>query len=126
MEIPRKILESHSQQDSQFQSLLLQTLASQYSALERRLQWQLINPIRHRVAAALFDLICFAGGRCGHGHLIDVRLTHEEFAELIVAARPVTSDVLAELKSQGIIDYTRGYICILSLDGLQEIVSSEG
>lgn len=126
MEIPRNRLEAYCEQDTRFQTLMLQTIASQYSALERRLQWQFVNPIRRRVAAALYDLICFAGGRCGHGHLIDVRLTHEEFAELIVAARPVVSDVLAGLKSHGIIDYTRGHICILSIDGLQEIVSNEG
>jgi CRP-like cAMP-binding protein len=119
LELRREAIEQHSNSNSQFQALLLQTIASQYTSLDRRMQWQLITPLKNRVAAALFDLICFAGGRCGHGHLIDVRLTHEEFAELIGAARPVVSEVLADFKARGFIDYTRGYICILNFDDLQ-------
>lgn len=125
LEFRREAVEQYSSTNSQFQALLLQTIAAQYASLDRRMQWQLITPVKNRVAAALFDLICFAGGRCGHGHLIDVRLTHEEFAELICAARPVVSEVLAEFKARGFVDYTRGYICILNLDNLQT-ASHEG
>jgi hypothetical protein len=56
--------------------------------------------------------------------LIDIRLTHEEFAELVIAARPVVSDVLADFKSEQIIDYTRGHICLLSLDRLESIANA--
>lgn len=124
IEMRRSELESASLNNPHFQALLLQTLSSQVTALDRRLQWQLISPIRKRIATSLYDLMCFSGGRCGHGHLIDVRLTHEEFAELVVAARPVVSDVLAELKSEQVIDYTRGHICLLSLDRLESIASA--
>lgn len=120
-EVSRTEMETYSLENSQFQSLLVQTLASQLTACDRRLQWQLLSPVRKRVATALYDLLCFTGGRCGHGHLIDIRLTHEEFSELVVAARPVVSEVLADLKSVGIIDYTRGHICLLSLDRLEGI-----
>lgn len=123
IEVPRFALEDRCNADGRFQSLLLQTLASQYTSLDRRMQWQLITPVSNRAAAALFDLICFAGGRCGHGHLIDIKLTHEEFAQLIGAARPVVSVILAEFKSSGFIDYTRGYICILNLDGLKSKIA---
>ncbi len=124
-EVSRGELETHSLENSQFQSLLVQTLASQLTALDRRLQWQLVSPVRKRIASALYDLLCFAGGRCGHGHLIDIRLTHEEFAELVVAARPVVSEALAELKSEEVIDYTRGHICLISLDRLAAIAGSQ-
>jgi CRP-like cAMP-binding protein len=121
MEISRSEIEAHALRSTHFQTLLLQTLSSQLTALDRRLQWQLINPIRARIAASLYDLLCFSGGRCGHGHLIDVRLTHEELSELVVAARPVVSEVLAALKAEGVIDYTRGHICLIGLDRLKEI-----
>lgn len=124
VEMRRSEVESVGLSFPQFQALLLQTLSSQVTALDRRLQWQLISPIRNRIATSLYDLMCFSGGRCGHGHLIDVRLTHEEFAELVVAARPVVSAVLAELKSEKVIDYTRGYICLLSLDHLKSIAAA--
>jgi CRP/FNR family transcriptional regulator len=124
MEVSRTTLETYALQQPHFQSLLLQTLSSQLTALDRRLQWQLISPLRNRIAAALYDLLCFSGGRCGHGHLIDIRLTHEEFSELVVAARPVVSEVLADLKANGLIDYTRGHICLIELDRLEEIAQS--
>ncbi len=125
LKIGRLELENQAISTPDFQSLMLQTLSAQFQALDRRMQWQLISPLRTRIATALFDLICFSGGRCGHGHLIDVRLTHEEFAELVVAARPVVSKVLGELKAEGIIEYTRSHLCLLSLDRLQSIAGVE-
>ena len=124
IEVPRPEIEAAALSTPHFQSLLVQTLSSQVTALDRRLQWQLLSPIRKRIATALYDLICFSGGHCGHGHLIDIRLTHEEFAELVIAARPVVSDVLADFKSEQIIDYTRGHICLLSLDRLESIANA--
>lgn len=121
LEIKRHAIEKHAESDTAFQTLLLQTLAAQYSALDRRMQWQLVFPMRSRAAIALHDLISFSGGPCRHGHLIDVRLTHEEFGELIVAARPVVSEILAEFKNLGLIDYTRGHICILNMERLLTI-----
>lgn len=124
MEIDRFSIEDQSIASPEFGTATLQTLSSQFQALDRRLQWQLVSPLRRRVAHALVDMICFTGGRCGHGHLIDIRLTQEEFAELVVAARPVVSEVLADLKHEGIIEYTRSHICLLSIDRLQSIADN--
>jgi CRP-like cAMP-binding protein len=121
LDVDRHAVERHAESDSTFQTLLLHTLAAQHSALDRRMQWQLVSPLRSRAAIALHDLISFSGGPCRHGHLIDVRLTHEEFGELIVAARPVVSEILAEFKNLGLIDYTRGHICILNMERLLTI-----
>lgn len=111
-------LEKHALASPSFGSLMLQTFSAQLQALDRRMQWQLISPLRTRIATALHDLVCFSGGRCGHGHLVDVRLTHEEFSELVVATRPAVSEVLVNLKQEGIIDYTRSHICLLSMERL--------
>lgn len=124
IEIDRVALENEAIAVPDFQASMLQTLSAQYQALGRRLQWQLVSPLKKRIAVALVDLICFTGGRCGHGHLIDIRLTQEEFAELVVAARPVVSEVLGELRNEGIIEYTRSHLCLLSLDRLQMIADS--
>jgi CRP/FNR family transcriptional regulator, cyclic AMP receptor protein len=121
LEVERHAVEKHVACDSTFQTLLLRTLAAQHSALDRRMQWQLVSPLRSRAAIALHDLICFSGGPCRHGHLIDVRLTHEDFSELIVAARPVVSQILSEFKAMKVIDYTRGHICILNMERLLSI-----
>ena len=86
--------------------------------LERRLLWQFTTPIRARVAATLRDLICFEGQRCRHGHTIDVRLTHQDLAELVGAARPVVSAELVRMRREGLIEYTRCYFCVDDFAGL--------
>lgn len=118
IQVSRRELEKEAVTSPAFESLMLQTFSSQLQALDRRMQWQLISPLRTRIATALYDLICFSGGRCGHGHLVDVRLTHEELSELVVATRPAVSEVLVELKQEGIIEYTRSHLCLLNLDRL--------
>ena len=125
VEVSRQELEQQTVVSPAFESLMLQTFSSQLQALDRRMQWQLIFPLRTRIATALYDLVCFAGGRCGHGHLVDVRLTHEEFSQLVVAARPVVSEILVELKQEGIIDYTRSHLCLLALDRLLSLSATE-
>lgn len=125
IQVTRQDLENAAAASPAFESLMLQTFSSQLQALDRRMQWQLIFPLRTRIATALYDLICFSGGRCGHGHLVDVRLTHEEFSELVVATRPAVSEVLVELKHEGIIDYTRSHLCLLNLDRLLSLSAAE-
>ena len=74
--------------------------------------------VRGRVAVTLLDLVGQAGGHCSHGHEVDVPLTQQELAELIGASRPVVSVELNELRREGLLDYTRGHICVVDLDRL--------
>jgi CRP-like cAMP-binding protein len=76
------------------------------------------------VAATLRDLICFEGQRCNHGHTIDVRLTHQDLAELVGVARPVVSAELVQLRSENLISYTRSYFCVDDLAGLDRVAST--
>ena len=100
---------------------LLKSLAARIETLERRLAWQFKSPLSVRVANILHDLISQEGRRCSHGHSIDVRLTHQELAELAGATRQVISALLADLKRQGIIEYTRSYFCVDDLQRLELI-----
>jgi CRP-like cAMP-binding protein len=112
LELDRSQLESALAIDLELAGLMLESATSRALFLERRLMWQFITPVRARIAATLRDLICFEGNRCRHGHTIDVRLTHQELAELVGAARPVISAELVRLKQEGIIEYTRSYFCV--------------
>ncbi len=107
LELDRSELEAATHARTEFATLLLESLAARTQFLERRLLWQLTTPIRARVAAALRDLICFEGQRCRHGHSIDIRLTHQDLAELVGAARPVVSAELVALGARGS-SHTRG------------------
>ena len=123
IEMDRTELESASRGDGELASMLLESVTSRAQFLERRLLWQFTNPVRARVAATLRDLICFEGDRCKHGHTIDVRLSHQDLAELVGAARPVISAELVQMKREGLVEYTRCYFCVDDLAGLDRIAS---
>ena len=124
IELDRAELEAASQADGVLASMLLESMTSRAQFLERRLLWQFTTPIRARVAATLRDLICFEGQRCKHGHTIDVRLSHQDLAELVGAARPVISAELVQMKRAGLVEYARCYFCVDDLGGLDRIATA--
>lgn len=125
LEFDRQELEAETHAPSGLTDLLLESMTARVQFLERRLLWQFTSPVRARVAATLRDLICFEGQRCKHGHTVDVRLTHQDLAELVAAARPVVSAELARMRSEGLVEYTRCYFCVDDLDGLDRIAGGE-
>ncbi len=113
--------EKAMQKNHEMQRLLLEVLGAQLQILSRRLQWQQTDPLEKRVATVLYDLMCFGGKPCGHGpgYAMDIRLTHEELAEIVGAARPSVSAVLGQLHKKQLISLARSYICIRSLERLK-------
>jgi CRP/FNR family cyclic AMP-dependent transcriptional regulator len=123
LEMDRPAVEAAARAHVEFATLLVESATTRSQFLERRLLWQFTTPIRVRVAATLRDLICFEGERCQHGHTIDVRLTHQDLAELVGAARPVISVELVRLRDEGLLSYTRSYFCIDDLAGLDRVAN---
>jgi CRP-like cAMP-binding protein len=121
IELDRLELEVAAKTQPEFAAFLIESATTLAEFLERRLRWQFAAPVRIRVAITLRDLICFEGQRCRHGNTIDVRLTHEDLAELVGAARPVISAELARLRDECVISYTRSYFCVDDLAGLNRI-----
>lgn len=117
----RQALESAAHAQSGLATLLLESVTARAQFLERRLLWQLTTPIRARVGSTLRDVICFEGQRRRRGHTIDVRLTHQDLAELVGAARPVVSAELVRLRDERLIAHTRCYFCVDDLDGLDRV-----
>lgn len=97
---------------------VIEMLARRQEITERRLYALMTLGVRGRIAVVLRDLIGQAGGHCVHGHEVDVPLTQQELAELVGASRPVVSSELNELRREGLLDYTRGHICIINLKAL--------
>jgi CRP/FNR family transcriptional regulator, cyclic AMP receptor protein len=123
LELDREELETASHAQGELAMLLLEAVTVRAQFLERRLHWQFTTPIRARLASALRDLICFEGQRCRHGHTIDVRLSHQDLAELIGAARPVVSAELVQMRREGLVEYTRCYFCVDDLAGLNRVAA---
>ncbi len=127
LELHRVSIERVSKTDVNLRLGLLETYGLQLHFLDRRLQWQLISPLQRRVAMALVDLMCFEGRPCNHGlgYVVDVRMTHEELSELVGASRPNVSAVMKTLRDQGLLSYTRAYVCVRDLAALNRIVTPD-
>lgn len=121
LEIERAELEAATIARADLAIQLLESVTTRALFLERRLLWQITTPIRSRIAAALRDLICFEGRRCKHGHAIDIRLTHEDLAEIVGSARPVVSAEVARLRSEKLLSRTKFYFCVDDLNGLNRV-----
>ncbi len=91
---------------------IIDSLARRQRFLEQQIEALLRLDVRARLAAMLLHLAELCGQNCRHGHEIDVRLTHEELAELSGISRPVTTATLNEWRRSGLLHYTRAYICI--------------
>jgi CRP/FNR family transcriptional regulator, cyclic AMP receptor protein len=124
LELDRQELENASHARAELAMMLLESVAVRGQFLERRLLWQFTTPMRARVAATLRDLIRFEGQRCRHGHTIDVRLSHQDLAEPVGAARPVVSAELVQMRREGLVEYTRCYFCVDDLAGLDRVAGA--
>jgi len=107
--------------NSVFSRQVITMLAQRQRLVERRLQAVLHLDVRSRIAVVLNDLSTHFGGRCGHGHEVDVPLTQQELSELVGASRPVVSSRLNDLRREGLLAYSRGYICVDDLEALNAV-----
>ncbi len=126
LEFSRRTLEAAVHRDEVLCETLLEVYSKQLGILDRRLQWQFAAPLRRRVAMILLDLVEFGRSPCPHheGFLMDIRMTHEELAELVGAARQVVTAILNELRTEGLLWYTRTYLCVRSPAALAAVVQS--
>ncbi|WP_293369269.1 Crp/Fnr family transcriptional regulator [Nevskia sp.] len=92
--------------------LIIESLARRQRFLELQIEALTRLDVQARLAAMLLHLAHFCGQNCRHGHEIDMRLTHEELAELSGISRQVTTTALNQWRRNGLLHYTRAYICI--------------
>lgn len=79
---------------------------------ERKLLNILAQPVENRIIEMLKELAEMFGIRCAHGYALEIHLTQQELADLVGASRPVVSTLMNDLRSRGILDYTRELICV--------------
>lgn len=94
------------------QWVLLDGVLRQKQLAETRLTSLRSENMRTRLMHTLNQLTSHYGGRCRHGHEIDIPLTQEELAQMVGASRQVVSGFLNDLRREGFLDYGRGYICL--------------
>ncbi|MGH8553335.1 MAG: Crp/Fnr family transcriptional regulator, partial [Methylococcales bacterium] len=87
-------------------------LSTRLRKAERKLRSALTQSVETRVVETLKELSDVFGIRCVHGYALEIHLTQQELADLVGANRSVVSTVMNDLRSRGLLDYTRDLICV--------------
>ena len=97
-----------------------------FSSLSERLRQsdEVIESLLHReVSTRLATLLVNLGDRFGEDDLIDVRLTHQDLANMIASTREAVSKVMSELQRDGVIETRNRRIAILDRAALSKRAS---
>lgn len=112
LSLPAAALESAARRHPELALELAHVLAERAARLEARAALNALGDCRARLAGVLIELAERFGQREVSGCRIGLRLTHQELARLIGAARETVTPLLVELRRQGTIDYDRRRILI--------------
>jgi CRP-like cAMP-binding protein len=104
---------------------LLRAFADRQRQLERRLACMAFQRTETRLAETLRELSGGFDSRCAHGFGQHLRITQQELADLVGATRPVVSTILNRLRDQGILGYSREYLCVRDIDGIESLLRQE-
>ncbi len=106
--------------DSRIAGRITEGLGRRLAEVEQRLADTVLKSAPQRVAAVLLRL---SSAPAAPGLLrarpAEVRLTHEQLAELVGTTRETTSKVLGDLKDAGAVRLRRGGVVVLDRDRLQ-------
>jgi CRP/FNR family transcriptional regulator, global nitrogen regulator len=101
-----------------------------FSSLSERLRQsdEVIESLLHRevstrLATLLINLSERFGTQNGSGVVLDVRLTHQDLANMIASTREAVSKVMSEFQRDGVIETRSRRISILDRDALAEYAS---
>jgi CRP/FNR family transcriptional regulator, cyclic AMP receptor protein len=73
-----------------------------------------------RIRMGIYDLAKKHGIRDAHGTIIDLKITHQELAEMVGTSRETVTRVLARLREQGIIEISSRRMTLLNPKALLE------
>lgn len=90
--------------------------------MERRLVCFAFKRTESRLVETLRELSGGFEARCEHGFGQHIRLSQQELADLVGATRPVVSTILNRLRKQGVLGYTREYVCIREIDAIEQML----
>ena len=71
-----------------------------------------------RIRMGVYQLAKKHGIRDAHGTIIDLKITHQELAEMVGTSRETVTRVLAQLRKKGIIEVTQRRITLLDEEAL--------
>ena len=102
---------------------IIQVLAARLRAADQQIEYLAFGDARGRVASTLLDLGRKHAMPGPNGYTIDIRLTHQELANLSGVTRETASRILSEFEEDGLIRIQEKSIVILSEEGLRSVAS---
>jgi CRP/FNR family cyclic AMP-dependent transcriptional regulator len=101
---------------------VIETLSRRQRQLERRLACFAFQRTDARLAETLRELSGGFDRRCEHGFGQHLRITQQELADLVGATRPVVSTLLNRLRDQGVLGYSRDYLCVRNIESIERLL----
>jgi CRP/FNR family transcriptional regulator, cyclic AMP receptor protein len=114
----RCLLQRHPDASWQFVS----SLARRQRQMERRLESFAFKRVEARLAETFRELSGGFATRCEHGFGQHLRLSQQELADLVGASRPVVSTILNRLRDQGVLGYSREYVCVRNFRDIEALI----
>jgi CRP-like cAMP-binding protein len=103
---------------------IIQRVDSSWAGLCCRLLTFMTQDVRSRLAYSIGEIAKDFGIPDARGKLISLRLSHEDFAEMIGASRPMVSKHLKDMAKSGIFAKQNGRYVILREEALASIAAS--
>lgn len=90
-------------------------------SIENKLVELLFRTVEQRFAKTLMSLVDDFGIPHADGILLNIRLTHKDYAALVASTRETVTATVNNLKHKGLIGIEDKYLVIKSLDGIRAI-----
>jgi len=103
---------------------IVQREHAKWMALSCRLLTFMTQDVRSRLAHTIAEISKAFGIADARGKLIALRLSHEDFAELVGASRPMVSKHLKDFATRGIFVKQNGRYIVLREDALADLAAS--
>jgi CRP/FNR family cyclic AMP-dependent transcriptional regulator len=91
--------------------------------IENRLLDLLYRTVEQRLARTFLNLLENFGVPHKNGYLLQIRLTHKDFADLVASTRETVTATLTKMKNDGLIEFEDKYIIIKSQEKLSALAS---
>ncbi len=106
--------------DPRIAARIVEGLGRRLADVEQRLADTVLKTAPQRVAAALFHLAESVPAQGGLlARRVEIRLTHEQLADLVGTTRETTTKLLGELREAGVVSLRRGGIVVLDRSRLR-------
>lgn len=90
--------------------------------IENRLLDLVYSSVEQRLAKTIVNLLDDFGIPHGDGYLIKIRLTHNDYADLIASTRETVTVTFNKLKKKGLIDFEGKQVVVRDLEKLKNLI----